>query len=256
MFDSVCLEETRTLNQTALCVRFEKYVLFFFVFFNYFVFCLFGQIRAQDEKHLWYSQPLKIIEINPNSSTTTTSRLKQMLRFSNVQWHWSVLQMAVLLHCFTWALFLFQKICNNSYSCCIPTGHVHQINIWRSARNHRDDRGCKYKPLRVHLCRLLLHGSSTCSVICRVRWLYHRKPCHGGVTEQLLMTLCLPISPWRTAVRKSTLEMKSFRSIIRQWWAHVFFALRLFFFHIWCLNLHMFLFLCKYLFNSHTHTHT
>ncbi len=124
------------------------------------------------------------------------------------------------VHCVKWA-FIFK--CNHLYSCCLPTGHVYQINIWWFACNHRDNRRSEYERLCVRLCRSLPRCSSTSSVIYRVRCVTYmvvsQWDLHGGEMEQQLMTLplCLSISLWLTAVRKSMLEMKSFRSIIRRW---------------------------------------
>lgn len=62
--------------------------------------------------------------------------------------------------------------------------------------------------------------------------------------DERLLTLCLcvSVSPWLTAVRKSTLEMKSSRLIIRQWWDP---SLSLRLYSICCLNEHFFnKFLC------------
>lgn len=54
---------------------------------------------------------------------------------------------------------------------------------------------------------------------------FHLTVCLLLVSELHLMTLllCFAISRWLTAARKSMLEMKSFRSIIRQWYGHDFF---------------------------------
>lgn len=48
--------------------------------------------------------------------------------------------------------------------------------------------------------------------------MFHAVVWFADEEQQLMVTfLCLSISPSLTAVRKSTPEMKSFRSIIRQW---------------------------------------
>lgn len=93
--------------------------------------------------------------------------------------------------------------------CCPPTGHVYQINIWWFACHHWDDWRRKCKPLWAPLCRCL----SRCIFLSNVPVVWF-----ADEEQQLMVTfLCLSISPSLTAVRKSMLEMKSFRSIIRQW---------------------------------------
>lgn len=56
-------------------------------------------------------------------------------------------------------------------SVCLPTGHVHQVNIWRPACNHRDHRRSEYKPF-VFLIHLHVErsGRLVVSGVTTVRW--------------------------------------------------------------------------------------
>lgn len=148
----------------------------------------------------------------------TWSRLKQMLRLANMHWCSSVLQLAVWLS--QDALCFFSLIVKFPLKCNISAVFLQGMYIKSTYDGlHVITGTTEGVSTSLFVCAYVPHCSFICSVICRVRWLYHSKLCHGSEIEQQVMTrpLCLPISPWLTAVRKSMLEMKSFRSIIKQW---------------------------------------
>lgn len=100
-----------------------------------------------------------------------------------------------------------------SFFFCSP-GNVYQVDLRRSSRDHRNHRGGEELSLHLWAADDFLQLHEATSEIKKNRGLRYVTVCSDVLITSFFLSL---FSLRLIAVRRSTLEMKSFRSIIRQW---------------------------------------
>lgn len=100
-----------------------------------------------------------------------------------------------------------------SFFFCSP-GNVYQVDLRRSSRDHRNHRGGEELSLHLWAADDFLQLHEATSEIKKNRGLRYVTVCSDVLITSFFLSL---LSLRLIAVRRSTLEMKSFRSIIRQW---------------------------------------